>query len=247
MILSASPLSLSHCPNQGSLQEYTPPTTDSTGLVTANASHIDLPRIYWQTESDAGEYDIPPAFYTEGQPKIAGYPEVGPYPELTPGSSCTGNCPSGDDCECIHTITYNNTVSNMRLIYAGGHCHAPACIGIWLYRNDPGHEMELLCHQAPLYGNGTGVNSKAGMYDEKGYLALPPCLWGDDEGLHPSVLLPPNTPLVSIKKNKNSEPPSSACCRRPLAPLLTGCRCAHAAHMGHYGEMASWQMRGINF
>ena len=26
--------------------------------------------------------------------------------------------------------------------------------------------MELLCHQAPIYGNGTGVASKAGIYDE---------------------------------------------------------------------------------
>ena len=57
---------------------------------------------------------------------------------LTPGTECTGTCPYGDDCECVHTITYNHTVSNMRLIYAGGHCHAPSCIGIWLYRNDPG-------------------------------------------------------------------------------------------------------------
>jgi hypothetical protein len=125
-------------------QEYKPegPPVSKGVAAISNASHVDLPRIYWQTENSAGEYDIPPAFWVEGKdPKIVGYPEVGPYPELTPGSSCTGNCPSGDDCECIHTITYNNTVSNMRLIYAGGHCHAPACIGIWLYRNDPGHEM----------------------------------------------------------------------------------------------------------
>jgi len=59
-------------------------------------------------------------------------------------------------------------------------------------------------------------------YDEAGYIALPPCLWGDDPGLQPSVLLPPNTELVSIKKNKNT-------------------------YMGHYGEMASWQMRGVFF
>ena len=63
---------------------------------------------------------------------------------------------------------------------------------------------------------------KAGIYDEEGYLALPPCLWGEEPGLHPSILLPPNTPLVSIKKNRNT-------------------------HQGHYGEMASWQMRGISF
>ena len=102
----------------------------------------------------------------------------------TPGSSCTGDCPDGDDCECVHTITYHFTLRNSgkggvpavpgegaRLLYAGGHCHAPSCLGIWLYRNDPGHEMELLCHQAPIYGNGTGTNSVAGMYDEKGYLS----------------------------------------------------------------------------
>ena len=128
-------------------QEYKPEVKN-----VSNASHVDLERIYFQTEANAGEYDIPPAFYTPGQPKISGYPEVGPYPELSPGSSCTGNCPSGDDCECTHTITYNHSVSNIRLIYAGGHCHAPACVGIWLYRNDPGHKMELVCHQAPLYG-----------------------------------------------------------------------------------------------
>jgi hypothetical protein len=107
----------------------------------------------------------------------------------------------------------------MRLIYAGGHCHAPSCIGIWLYRNDPGHEMELLCHQRPVYGQGHINKDK---YDEAGYVALPPCLWGDDKGLNPSVLLPPHTELVSIKKNRNT-------------------------NMGHYGEMASWQMRGVSF
>jgi len=204
-------------------QEYIPANaTNANPLSPTNASHIDLPRIYWQTEGNAGEYDIPPAFYTQGQLKIVGYPELGPYPELTPGSSCTGNCPHGKDCECVHTITYNKTVSNMRLIYAGGHCHAPACLGLWLYRNDPGHEMELLCHMGPVYGNGTGTNSISGMYDEEGYLSLPPCLWGDEEGLLPSVLLPPNTELVSIKKNRNT-------------------------HAGHFGEMASWQMRGVSF
>ena len=48
-----------------------------------SASHLDLPRIYFTTEANAGEYDIPPAFYTPDQPKIAGYPQIGPYPELS--------------------------------------------------------------------------------------------------------------------------------------------------------------------
>merc|ERR1712072_1380238 len=206
-------------------QEYVPSGApkppQGPGLKPTTASHYDLPRIYFTTEANAGEYDIPPAFATKENPHIPGYNGY-PVGKLTPGSTCTGTCPDGPDCDCVHTITYNHTVSNMRLIYAGGHCHAPACVGIWLYRNDPGHEMEILCHQAPIYGNGTGANSVAGMYDEKGYLSLPPCLWSDDEGLHPSVLLPPKTELVSIKKNRNT-------------------------HIGHFGEMASWQMRGITF
>ena len=44
---------------------------------------------------------------------------------------------------------------------------------------------------------------------------------GAGAGLDPSFLLPHNTPLVSIKKNTNT-------------------------HVGHFGEMASWQMRGVN-
>ncbi len=59
-------------------------------------------------------------------------------------------------------------------------------------------------------------------WDEAGYLTLPPCLWGDEGGLEPSVFLPSGTPLVSIKRNRNTD-------------------------LGHYGDMASWQMRGTGF
>ena len=59
---------------------------------------------------------------------------------------------------------------------------------------------------------GNGVEEK---FDEEGYLAIPPCLWGPDtEGLVKPVYLPMNANLTSIKKNNN-----------------TNC---------HYGEMASW-------
>jgi len=183
---------------------------------THNASHNDLPRIYYQTEANAGEYDIPPAFALPGKP-IVGYPEW-PVGKPTPGTTCNGTCPDGPDCECIHTITYHWTVSNMRLIYAGGHCHAPSCKSIKLYRNDTG-TPELLCHQQNVYGSGNVTGDK---YDEAGYITLPPCLWGDDDGLEPSIWLGPNTPLFSVKENHNT-------------------------HAGHFGEMASWQMRGVNF
>lgn len=81
-------------------QEYVPKND------TANASHFNLDRIYYQTEAWAGEYDVVPAFRLESDPRIPGYPEIGSWPELSPGSSCTGNCPNGTDCVCHQTLTY---------------------------------------------------------------------------------------------------------------------------------------------
>jgi len=192
-------------------------------VVKATPSHHDLPRYYYTTEAYAGEYDIPPAFRRPSDPSIPGYPN---WPASstgdmhpTPGSTCTGDCPDGPDCECVHTITYHWTMSYARMLYAGGHCHAPSCISIELYRNDTG-TPELLCRQEAHYGKGEVTKDR---FDEAGYVALPPCLWGDaKEGLSPPSWLPPNTPMFSIKRNRNT-------------------------HHGHYGEMASWQMRGVPF
>ena len=198
-------------------QEYVPATA------TAAASHANLERIYYTTEANAGEYDIPPAFRKPGVP-IPGYPNY-PLGKPTPGTTCTGSCPTpahpdsfGDDCECVHTITYHWNISSKRLLYAGGHCHAPSCIDIRLFRNDSG-TPQLLCRQASKYGQGDFVHDK---WDEAGYITLPPCLWGDDEGLDAAPWLPDNTPVFSIKRNRNT-------------------------HLGHFGEMASWQMRGVDF
>jgi hypothetical protein len=58
-------------------QEYVPsgakapPTGTSDNRSTA--SHFNLPRIYFQTEANAGEYDIPPAFPTKQDDFIPGY------------------------------------------------------------------------------------------------------------------------------------------------------------------------------
>lgn len=186
------------------------------------ASHVDLERLYHQTEADAGEYDVPPAFATPGVP-IPGY-EDWPLGVPTPGTTCTGACPTpehptryGPDCECEHTITMHLNISEKRLIYAGGHCHAPSCIDIRLYRNDSG-TPELMCAQTTEYGGGNIATDK---FDEAGFVALPPCLW-EGEGLDPAPWLPANTPVFSVKRNRNTR-------------------------FGHFGEMASWQMRGVSF
>jgi hypothetical protein len=115
-------------------------------------------------------------------------------------------CDYDQDC-------HNMSGAGIELIYAGGHCHAPSCLSMELYNVDTG---ELLCHQEPVYGQGSGKP-----FDELGYAAIPPCLWGSsEEGLVPPTLLSWTTNLMSIKRNNNT--------------------------YAHYGDMAMWQMRGIH-
>lgn len=165
--------------------------------------HDNLIRIYWQTEAMATEYDI---------------------------LKCEDSTARDD---CIFTIKSNFTVRDMmndcdtrnnsacwgdtskfdgiNLVYAGGHCHAPSCLLMELYNADTN---QLLCRHDPVYGKSHEV------FDELGYLAIPPCLYdSEDEGLMPPTFLSYDTNLFSIKQNNNTA--------------------------AHYGEMASWQMRGI--
>ena len=85
-----------------------------------------------------------------------------------------------------------------------------------LYRADTG---ELLCHMDAQKGSGGPEH-----YDEKGYLALAPCLWSSEgehqtsKGLPKPIPIALDTPLLSIKRANATWP--------------------------HTGEMASWQMRG---
>jgi len=171
-------------------------------------SHKSLVRLYWQTEARAGEYDIVQC------------------PKGTPPSQCTQvitsrwqvrdmmkDCSIRNDASwCTGEGTADSTkTKGIELVYAAPHCHAPSCISMELYNADTG---ELICHVKPTFGVSNEV------YNEKGFLALPPCLWGEEsEGLLPPSLLSLDTTLLSIKKNNST--------------------------MGHTGEMASWQMRGV--
>ena len=74
---------------------------------------------------------------------------------------------------------------------------------------------DLLCHVDGILGSG----NQSKPYDEHGYIKLNPCLWGEDSGLIRPIPLSWNTNLTSIKRANNT--------------------------YAHYGEMASWQMRGI--
>ena len=85
------------------------------------------------------------------------------------------------------------------------------------------------CIDMELYNQDTGdlichVNGDLGKgtedkYDEEGYIKLNPCLFGEDDGLLEPHLFKWDTNFTSIKRNNNTN--------------------------AHYGDMASWQMRGI--
>ena len=56
------------------------------------------------------------------------------------------------------------------------------------------------------------------VFDEAGYLFLPPCQWGEEEGLLSPPVLDLDANLTAIKRANNTE--------------------------YHYGVMGIWQMRG---
>ena len=94
-------------------------------------------------------------------------------------------CPPGTPAErCTHVLQDVGTppASAKYLIATHHHCHAPTCLAATLYFNDTG---ELICTQRALYGKGTSDK-----FDEKGYIALPPCLFGRAaDGLQPPPLI----------------------------------------------------------
>jgi hypothetical protein len=79
---------------------------------------------------------------------------------------------------------------------------------------------KLICKQEAVYGSEVSGATGARRFDEKGYLALPPCVWGSaSDGLEEPPLLTWDTNLTSIKKTNST--------------------------YAHTGEMALWQGRGI--
>lgn len=129
-------------------------------------------------------------------------------------------CPSARS-ECVHTLTATwigyqmfsdcdlltdmwcadikrlDPEKGFEIVYAAGHCHAPACISVELINVDTG---DLICRQMPVYGTHRGV-----AMDEEGYaVAIPPCLWGDAAGTPDPPRLLPSVRLLSIAKYNNT-------------------------------------------
>jgi hypothetical protein len=173
------------------------------------ASHQNLVRFFKETEADAGEYDV-----VKAAPGTA--PEDTIYQIQAQFQTKSGVAPCNPRTS-PHCAGAGVKESGITLVYASGHCHAPSCIKMELWNLDTG---ELICRQEPVYGTNphTGTPGNA-TYDEVGYIAVPPCLYGpESEGLMKPIFLAYDQNLSSIKWNNNT--------------------------YDHYGEMAMWQMRG---
>jgi hypothetical protein len=96
-----------------------------------------------------------------------------------------------------------------KLMMAAAHCHAPNCIRQELRNVDTG---EVLCVGVPVHGQSEDV------FDEAGYLYIPPCIWGTvEEGLFPPPIFQKNTTLQMITFYNST--------------------------YGHPGQMGIWQMK----
>eukprot|EP00944_MAST-04C_sp_MAST-4C-sp1_P011412 g11412.t1 len=127
-------------------------------------------------------------------------------------------CKEGTPVEkCVHKIQGSWSVPQLNgrdiaLVSGHFHCHAPTCLQFDLFDNETG---ALICREVPIYGGrSNGLLEKK--FDEEGYIAIPPCIFGDkDDGL-----LPP-----SIVSNKT----------------LHAVKYANSTY-GHHGEMAWLQV-----
>ena len=130
-------------------------------------------------------------------------------PKCAPGvPGCALGGP--DNKTWIHTIT-GTMKGGGRPVAIHMHCHAPTCLSMRVYNNETG---ELLCEELPIYG-GTGEIPES-RYDEPGFIAVPPCLWGKAEY---GLTAPPNLDGVTLHVVKTSN-----------------------ATYGHHGEMAHPQV-----
>ena len=114
-----------------------------------------------------------------------------------------------------------------------------------LYRNDTDHPMELLCRQVPKSGKGEIDKNK---FDEAQYITIPPCVWAGPDHEKTDALTMGNTDVAGNIETFQDEKESLK--RSPVFPIgtpMVSIKRVWNTHMGHFGAMASWQMRGMGF
>jgi len=159
------------------------------------ASQHNTFRIWWSTEARNNEYDVPkssancldPATPKEDCEHVIRSVFRG-VDMLSLSSGCMMQ---GDINACGNVTRIKEDGGLFQLVYAGPHCHAPACASMELWNEDTG---ELLCAVEPVYGKGAMCE-----------MSLPPCVWGSAaEGLKPPPILHLDSNLTVVKRANNT-------------------------------------------
>ena len=119
----------------------------------------NLFRLFWMAESWQGEYDVPKApASVPPEERVHVLTSTFKFGEMMYGGMSGGwNCSFRTNVDCADPTRV--TEKGVNIIYAGAHCHAPACLYMELVNLDTG---ELVCRNKPVYGTTDAV------YDEIG-------------------------------------------------------------------------------
>ena len=133
---------------------------------------------------------------------------------------CSFSCPHAESLLAARALSaLLAPLSGAPTLRAG---HAPTCLSMSIANNATG---EMICENKPSFGgqnpadkhdpNRPGTGRAADRFEETGFIAVPPCLWGSPEhGLDP----PPSLEGLTLRIVKKSN-----------------------ATYGHHGEMAHGQ------
>jgi len=80
------------------------------------------------------------------------------------------------------------------------HCHAPSCIREEFWNADTG---EIICNVTARYGS-PEYGSPGRVFNEADYIAIPPCIFGDQPGLQKPFTLTPDTKITAVKYFNNT-------------------------------------------
>lgn len=80
------------------------------------------------------------------------------------------------------------------------HCHAPSCIRQEFWNADTG---EIICNMTAMYGS-EEYGSTDSIFNEKDYITILPCIYGNQPGLQNPFQLTPDTNITAIKYFNNT-------------------------------------------
>jgi len=156
-------------------QEYVPPQPPSTP-----ASHKHLHHWVFLIDSSVNDYEednVESLYGTDSIGKITAH--------LTGRDLGLEDVPSSYSKIIPHVMT--------------PHCHAPSCIREELWNADTN---QILCNVSVMYGGGYGLSGQ--IFNEANYVAIPPCIFGDQAGLQTPWEISPTTNIYAVKYFNNT-------------------------------------------